>query len=273
MTTGEVCAEIVKPASASRACAYVELLRGAGPREGATLAAVGPATVFVSHAWGNPFRDMLAAVAAHLAAGERAATGIRGQQAGGDAGAGEGAGEAAGEGAEVFLWVDIFVVNQHAAGELPQEWWAQTFRQAVAGIGHTLVVLQPWSAPAPLTRSWCLWEVFSTLDSGAKLHVALAPAQRGAFPLPLVRGGAQAARGACVREARCGAPPAPCRSKRCVPGRAWRPVARQRRAATPARQRERSERVLRVVPHFPCLTLSAHVASALMRALCPPRVL
>jgi hypothetical protein len=36
-------------------------------------------------------------------------------------------------------------------------------------------------APVPLTRSWCLWEIYSTLDGGAELHVALSPAQRAAF--------------------------------------------------------------------------------------------
>jgi hypothetical protein len=47
-------------------------------------------------------------------------------------------------------------VNQHKAGTLPQEWWSGAFRAAVAELGHTVLVLQPWSAPLPLTRSWCL---------------------------------------------------------------------------------------------------------------------
>ena len=76
---------------------------------------------------------------------------------------------------------DIFVGNQHRAAELPQAWWTQTFRQSVVDIGRTVLVLQPWHAPVPLTRSWCLWEIYSTLDGGAELHVALSPAQRAAF--------------------------------------------------------------------------------------------
>jgi tetratricopeptide (TPR) repeat protein len=76
---------------------------------------------------------------------------------------------------------DIFVGSQHKSPELPQEWWAQTFRQAVARIGHTLLVLQPWHAPMPLQRSWCLWEIFATLDSGVRLEVVLPPAEEGAF--------------------------------------------------------------------------------------------
>lgn len=51
---------------------------------------------------------------------------------------------------------DLFVVGQHEAAVLPAKWWSDTFQQAVAGIGHTVLVLQPWNAPLPLTRSWCL---------------------------------------------------------------------------------------------------------------------
>ena len=51
---------------------------------------------------------------------------------------------------------DIFVGSQHKAPQLPQEWWKDAFRRAVADIGCTVLVLQPWHAPVPLTRSWCL---------------------------------------------------------------------------------------------------------------------
>jgi hypothetical protein len=54
------------------------------------------------------------------------------------------------------LNADIFVGAQHKTDELPQEWWTVAFRQAVADIGHTVLVLSPWSAPVPLKRSWCL---------------------------------------------------------------------------------------------------------------------
>ena len=51
---------------------------------------------------------------------------------------------------------DIFVGSQHKAPQLPQEWWKDSFRRAVADIGCTVLVLLPWHAPVPLTRSWCL---------------------------------------------------------------------------------------------------------------------
>ena len=81
----------------------------------------------------------------------------------------------------------MFVASQHRAATLPQAWWTQAFRQSVVDIGRTVLVLQPWHAPVPLTRSWCLWEIYSTLDGGAELHIALCPAQREAFQDALVR--------------------------------------------------------------------------------------
>jgi hypothetical protein len=54
------------------------------------------------------------------------------------------------------LNADIFVGAQHEAYELPQKWWTVAFRKAVSDTGHTVLVLQPWHAPVPLMRSWCL---------------------------------------------------------------------------------------------------------------------
>ncbi len=77
--------------------------------------------------------------------------------------------------------------SQHKAALLDSRWFADAFAQAVTRIGHTLLVLQPWDAPLPLTRSWCLWELLSTVDGDAQLEVVLSPAQSAAFQDALVR--------------------------------------------------------------------------------------
>ena len=82
---------------------------------------------------------------------------------------------------------DIFVGSQHKAAALDTRWFKDAFAQVVKQIGHTLLVLQPWHAPLPLTRSWCLWEIYSTVDGGAELQIVLSPAQREAFQDALVR--------------------------------------------------------------------------------------
>ena len=81
----------------------------------------------------------------------------------------------------------MFVCSQHAAAEQSYEWWSSTFSDCIRAVGHTLLVLQPWDDPLPLTRSWCLWEIFSTVSSNTPLDVLLSPAQAAALHLALVR--------------------------------------------------------------------------------------
>ena len=49
-----------------------------------------------------------------------------------------------------------------------------------------LLVLAPWRAPVPLTRAWCIWEVFCTVDTDTELRVLLPAAERDAFATALV---------------------------------------------------------------------------------------
>ena len=59
--------DFIRPATRRRRCRYVELLK-----EG-----VGRATVFVSHAWGAPYEDLVAAVGHALNGDETALPGER----------------------------------------------------------------------------------------------------------------------------------------------------------------------------------------------------
>ncbi len=85
--------------------------------------------------------------------------------------------------AATLVMPDIFVGSQHRAASLPQEWWSSAFASAIRAIGRTLLVLCPWDHPAPFTRSWCLWEIFATLDAGIRLEVQVVPRQELAFVL------------------------------------------------------------------------------------------
>jgi hypothetical protein len=82
---------------------------------------------------------------------------------------------------------DIFVCNQHAVEELAPDFWSTTFKSAVASIGCTVLVLQPWQDPAPLKRAWCLWELLSTIEGKAGLHVVMSAAAEQEFKHALVR--------------------------------------------------------------------------------------
>lgn len=82
-STGAVCLEIAKPATLALRSAYIDLLRDDRSPDGRGTPAVAPATVFVSHAWGNPFESLVAAVESHLG----------------------------GEADEAYVWIDILSVR------------------------------------------------------------------------------------------------------------------------------------------------------------------
>ncbi len=95
---------------------------------------VADANVFVSHAWAYKFVDLLAAMQ-HWAAENKH------------------------DPASLFLWIDLFSVNQHISASTTQEWWSGVFRNGITATGRVVLVLAPWSNPIPLSRAWCLWEV------------------------------------------------------------------------------------------------------------------
>eukprot|EP00808_Paulinella_micropora_P009272 g73850.t1 len=99
-------------------------------------AGVATATVFLSHAWKYTFKQVVEAIAAHWPDKDN----VRSQ---------------------TFLWFDIFTVNQHktstvdpyfCSGEHPDD-----------------------RNPVPLTRSWCLWEIFCTRITKASFEICLSP--------------------------------------------------------------------------------------------------
>ena len=57
LTTEDVCAKLIKPATLDKQCAYIDLLHGETAGDGTP--SVGPATCFVSHAWKCTFRDVV----------------------------------------------------------------------------------------------------------------------------------------------------------------------------------------------------------------------
>jgi hypothetical protein len=173
LTTAQVVSHVIKPLTVVNECSYVELLLAAEANSGGAALLAADATVFVSHAWSNNFVSMAEAVLVAL--------------------------DGKADSSRVYLWNDIFVVNQHRANDLQQAWWVNSFAKAVAVIGRTLLVADPYAEPVPLKRSWCLWEIYSTLEgtdsdevndgvgsadnalNWAGLRVALPPAQVAAF--------------------------------------------------------------------------------------------
>ncbi|EGD80395.1 tetratricopeptide TPR_2 repeat protein [Salpingoeca rosetta] len=147
MTTEDACKQLVVPRTRQDNCAYVEQLRKQSPEH------VNKATVFVSHAWRYKIADVLNVLLE-----------FADEQARKD------------DGQPVFFWFDLFMNNQNAnvTANLPPEWWSTTFKQSIANIGHVLLVLMPWRDPVPLTRAWCLWEIFCGISNeGTEVTIQL----------------------------------------------------------------------------------------------------
>lgn len=97
---------------------------------------VGTATVFVSHAWSHKFVDVVAALRQWSLRNSSVKT---------------------------YFWFDVFSNNQHMDTSSPDfHWWTSVFKSNIERIGRTLLVLQ-WDNPIPLTRSWCLWEIYCSI--------------------------------------------------------------------------------------------------------------
>lgn len=148
-TTTEVCEQFLKPmTAASGGQSYCDFLIA----EGRCAGAVQKATVFISHAWKFQFLDVVNAILFHFKSSP-----------------------------DVVVWFDMFSNNQHAAVELPFYWWETTFREAIGDFKHTVMVLTPWDNPIPLTRAWCLFEVFQTVATNSRFEVAMSESETKRF--------------------------------------------------------------------------------------------
>ena len=193
-STGDVCRDVVLPRTAAGRCALLETLRGRTCcTSGAPL--VGPATVFISHSWRAPFATAVAvceSIAAEEAVPRRPKRVhlLRRRRA-------RRRRDSAVQ-PPVYFWFDLVTNNQHGTEARPFQWWCTTFTQSVGAIGRVALVLTPWESPIPLTRVWCLWEIFSSFVSNADLSVHLPPEQEQSFLRALVEqvgGGRKGAKG------------------------------------------------------------------------------
>ena len=161
-STSQVCVVVVKVDTLAAGRCYAEMLRNAAGGSD-TAADVGLPTMFLSHAWRYSFANLVDAVDAHYAA------------------------QPAAVGAAAYVWNDIFVEDQNSSASKPPDYFFHAFKDAVGAIGNTVLVLEPWRAPIPLSRSWCVWEIYSTIATGAQLSIAHSPAEHESFERALAQ--------------------------------------------------------------------------------------
>jgi tetratricopeptide (TPR) repeat protein len=136
-STSAICERFVKPFTEPYKVSCCDLLYQSN------YPGVGPAKVFISHAWKYKFVDVVDAILRKFS-----------------------------DSLDVVVWFDVFSVNQHSTGEKDFSWWSGTFQEAIKRFGHTVMVLSPWHDPQPLTRAWCLWELYCTVVTECKFEVA-----------------------------------------------------------------------------------------------------
>jgi tetratricopeptide (TPR) repeat protein len=146
LTTTHVNLAIVKPATRELGGSYVDaILRRDSPKD------VGIPTDFVSHAWRYSFASLVSALTTEAHERSKQSTSEEPR----------------------YYWNDIFVEDQNTTASRPEGYFFTAFRTAIESIGRTLLVLEPLSSPIPLTRAWCIWEIFCTVASStATLEIA-----------------------------------------------------------------------------------------------------
>jgi tetratricopeptide (TPR) repeat protein len=157
-TTTEVCEMFIKPLTMRTQSSYCDLLRHLHHP------AVEVATVFISHAWKFQFLDVINAITTYFKNKSKLF---------------RDGGETNQE--DVVVWFDLFSNNQHKAIELEFEYWATTFRSAIKSFGFTVMVFSPWNDPIPLTRAWCLWELYCTVETDSIFDIAMTTSSKQQF--------------------------------------------------------------------------------------------
>ena len=158
-TTTHVNLCIVKPTTKPLGGSYATTVLANQPEM------AGRPTDFVSHAWRYDFAAFVSAVEAEAAERDRVRA---------DAGQPP-------DTTTRYYWNDIFVEDQNSTESKPEGYFFTAFRQAVATIGRTLLVLEPLAAAIPFTRAWCVWEIFCSVDSKSELNVCMSPKERAEF--------------------------------------------------------------------------------------------
>jgi tetratricopeptide (TPR) repeat protein len=146
MTTQNVCDTIVKPVTASDKCSFCQYQQRVNP------SVISKANVFISHAWQYNFGYVMETLKDYFE-----------------------------ETPDIFIWFDVMSNNQHEATNRTFEWWINSFKSAIKEIGRTVMVLTPYNDPIPLTRGWCIWELYCTIDTQTTFEVAMSSASEEAF--------------------------------------------------------------------------------------------
>jgi hypothetical protein len=123
----------------------------------------GPVTTFASHAWMGRFSQFVDTLEQHAAEMD----------------------------VQAAFFVDIFTINQHLPPwhESPPLQPNMVLQPPIEMCRSTLLVLTPFDMPIPLERSWCIYEISTTIALGATLTVGIPSDEKQRFAAALASGG------------------------------------------------------------------------------------
>eukprot|EP00298_Acanthocystis_sp_HF-20_P017118 c21670_g1_i1.p1 GENE.c21670_g1_i1~~c21670_g1_i1.p1 ORF type:complete len:777 (+),score=247.00 c21670_g1_i1:165-2495(+) len=138
MKTSDVCSNIIKPSTQELQCSYSELIQ-IQQLDQNTNQKVGPANIFVSHAWQSKFEDTVKSLEVFINDSNNK-TKLNQDTA--------------------YFWFDFTCINQHDGPINHHEWLDTILLSGIKVIGRVILILPGWDNPIPLERSWCLWEIY-----------------------------------------------------------------------------------------------------------------
>lgn len=72
-----------------------------------------------------------------------------------------------------YFCIDVFVISQYRLRRCYSRSWLGRVLCLIQGIGHTILILEPWELPLPYQRARNVWELHCTAQTGARLSHAV----------------------------------------------------------------------------------------------------
>lgn len=75
-----------------------------------------------------------------------------------------------------YFCIDVFVMSQYRLRHCYSKSWLGSMLCLIQGIGHTILILEPWDLPLPYQQALNVWELHCTAQTGARLSFAVCDA-------------------------------------------------------------------------------------------------
>ncbi|KAJ3081073.1 Kinesin light chain 3, partial [Rhizoclosmatium hyalinum] len=148
MTTQDICNKFVKTETeVSKLSWCADMFLSTDPN---LVGQVCDANYFISHAWKYKFLDVVDALTNFVDSNKL-------------------------DPESTIIWFDLLSNSQHNTGAKDFTWWTTVFQNAIQKIGSVVLIMQPWDDPVPLTRAWCVYEIYVSNVAGSSFYVAMPP--------------------------------------------------------------------------------------------------